>query len=59
MISIYVKLRYDRVNIAEELDHFSNQEIFEEFKMFFLAGTDTTAHFTQMMVYYLIKNPQA
>ena len=26
--------------------------------MFFLAGTDTTGHFLQMMIYYIVKNPE-
>jgi cytochrome P450 len=32
--------------------------LIEEFCTFFTAGTDTTSHFTEMMVYYISQNSQ-
>lgn len=31
--------------------------MFNEFTVFFFAATDTTSHFTQMMIYLITKNP--
>ena len=29
-----------------------------ELKTFFIAGTDTTSHFTAAMLYHILKNPE-
>ena len=34
------------------------EEIFEEFNAFFVAGTDTTSNFTQMMIYEIARHPE-
>ena len=36
----------------------SEEEIFEEFSVFFIAGTDTTSNFTQMMIYSIATHPE-
>ena len=33
-------------------------EIFSELSGFLFAGTDTTSHFLQMMVYYIARDPE-
>ena len=38
-------------------DGYNEDEIFEEFCTFFIAGTDTTSHFLLMMVYYIAMDP--
>lgn len=37
----------------EDADNYDFEELIEEFCTFFTAGTDTTSHFMQMMVYYI------
>lgn len=32
------------------------QEIFDEFMSFFIAGTDTTSNYTQMVIYELARH---
>ena len=34
------------------------ESIFAEFTTFFLAGTDTTSHYLEMMIYLIAQNPQ-
>lgn len=45
--------------LKEEKDYIEcdDKGILDEFKTFLIAGTDTTAHFFMMMVYYIIDNP--
>ena len=33
------------------------EEIVEEFLVFYIAGTDTTANFVRMIIYYIASNP--
>ena len=54
--------------ISQEQDGEANQEqnscvlgekeIFQQLLTFFSAGTDTTAHFQQMLIYFLAQNPE-
>lgn len=37
---------------------YTDQEIIDEFTTFLSAGTDTTAHFFNMMIYYIAQNPE-
>lgn len=36
---------------------YSERDILDEFKTFFLAGTDSTAHFLQAIIFYVFKHP--
>lgn len=40
-----------------ENDHYSEKELIDEFKTFFMAGTDTTANNTTILIYQLAKHP--
>ena len=42
----------------EKEELFCENEIFEEFMVFFMAGTETTSTFTQNMIYGLAKDPE-
>lgn len=37
--------------------HYNEKEILDEFKTFFLAGTDSTAHFLQAIIFFVFKQP--
>lgn len=41
----------------EKEKYYSEEEIFEEFCTFFVAGTDTTSHYLLMTIYMIAKNP--
>ena len=36
----------------------TESEIFDEFKFFFIVGTDTTSHFTEAMLMFIGQNPR-
>ena len=38
-------------------DFYSEKELIDEFKTFFMAGTDTTANNTTILIYQLAKHP--
>lgn len=44
-------------NAANETDRFSDEDIFNEFITFFVAGMDTTGHLITMALYLLYNNP--
>ena len=33
-------------------------EMFDEFKYFFIVGMDATSHYLEMMIYYISSNPE-
>ena len=37
---------------------YNNEELIAQFCTFFTAGTDTTAHFLMMMIYYICEKPE-
>ena len=39
-------------------DVYSADDLLDEFKIFMVAGTDTTSHLLQMMIYYVSKHPE-
>lgn len=48
--------KYSKNANSKEL--YNEQEILEEYIMFFLAGTETTSSLVQVMIYNVMKNPE-
>ena len=44
-------------NNKEDGDFYTEKELINEFKTFFMAGTDTTANNTTILIYQLAKYP--
>ena len=42
----------------KEGDFYTKQELIDQFKTFFMAGTDTTANNTTILIYQLAKHPK-
>ena len=51
------KLTKEEGKDFDENDHYSEKELIDEFKTFFMAGTDTTANNTTILIYQLAKHP--
>jgi len=46
-------------NASKSEEHFTDDDIVNEFVTFFIAGMDTTGHLTTMALYLLTQNPQS
>lgn len=57
IIEAIIIARRNATNTDEEMIE-KQEEIFEEFNAFFIAGTDTTSGFTQMMIYEIARHPE-